>query len=159
MKNIFIIFTTLLFGLMSCSKDNGVGPDPEPDVDYSIMIPKIIAKLTTYQAAFNKKDYDAALALTVNQNDISFKEYPKGSVASQVEDNSKFTITISGIKEDTTSKIENGSVKLVADIKIVTEEPDVPKIEVLLQFKGTFTCSGDKLVADNWSISEFKLMK
>jgi len=157
MRNIFIIFTILLVGITSCSKDSGVDPDPEPDVDYTVMIPKIIIKVTAYQAAFNKKDYDAALELTTNKFDISFEKYPKSSIASQIEDESKFTITVSNVKEDASSKVENGSVILVGDIKILTEEPGVSVIEVIREFECTYVCVGDKLVAENWMLSDFSL--
>jgi len=51
----------------------------------------------------------------------------------------------------------NGKVILTGDYKITIEEPELSNKQLTLKFEAIFNCSGDKLAATNWHISNFKM--
>lgn len=155
MKNILIILGIVTL-LVSCSKSSSE-PDVEPELDYTVMVPKIKGQLTAWQTACNSKDYDNMLALTVNRDNVSFSEFSKSSVSSQAVTNTKTTITFSNVSESSTSDVSNGKVIFVGEVKIVREITSNSKTELNLKFEASFTSSNDKLILENWKLADFKI--
>jgi len=157
MKNLLLILSVFIL-LVSCSEKEEIKPD-EPKTDYSVMVPKIIQKVSSWQSAINNEQYDNALVLTRNSDEVKFTDYSQSSIYLQLEEKPKLTIKVSEMKESSNSNAESGEIILNGKIKIIIQEPNVPNVELSSSFVTKILCSGNKLKSEDWKIMEFKIVK
>lgn len=160
MKNILVILVGILFLFSACSGGSrgGDDPTPTPDPDYKEMVPKVKSELLKYQNNINSKDFSKAVEFTNNQSNLDFGIYPTSSVSNEVQDNSKFTLTMTEIVESSTSNVKSGRIVFEGKLKITYKDPGVSEVVINKTFKATINSSGSKSDIKNWKMSSFEIL-